>query len=141
MHTKRLVGLVLAIGLAISACSSGGKTPAKADYIKQANAICAKGNKASDAIGKSIDTTNQAAVIKAVKDKLVPLIRSQIKDIEALGYPKGDKATLKAIFDKEEAILDGFEKDPKSALNGSTAAGDAVDKSLKAYGLTECGQD
>jgi hypothetical protein len=136
--TKRLSVLILAVGLLAGACSSGGggKTPEKAAYIKQANAICKKGNTASDAIGKSINTNDEKAVLNAVHTRLVPLIRQQLKDIRALGYPKGDKDKLEALFTKEDKILDKYAKE--TTLSAPTAAEDPS-KALTAYGLTECG--
>ncbi|MCU1453341.1 MAG: hypothetical protein JWN46_1487 [Acidimicrobiales bacterium] len=141
MSTRRSVALVLVAGLltAGSACSSsGGKTPDKAGYVTQGNAICAAGNARLQAVGKTIDTNNRAAVDQAVKDKVVPDIRGQIKDLRALGYPKGDKDKLSAIYDKVEAELDIWAKDP-SKSNGSTVMS-AANKELTAYGLSECGK-
>ncbi len=66
----------------------------------------------------------------------VPGIRDQLRELRALGYPKGDKAVLVAIFDDAEAVLRRAEHDP-STIDGHSF--DDVNRRLTAYGLNVCG--
>ncbi|MCU1352493.1 MAG: hypothetical protein JWM05_1702 [Acidimicrobiales bacterium] len=138
MMTKRTFAFVAVALLAVAApaCSKKDKAVAKTDYVKQVNAICVKGKKASDDIGKSIDTNNDAQVKKAIKERLVPLRRQEIKDIRGVGYPKGDKPTLDKLYSGAEAELDVWEKDPAKAFDSSRMK--TINRDLKAYGLDKC---
>src|SRR4051812_43102639 len=116
MHMKhtRSIALAAAGALAFVASSCGSsdsaKTPTKAAYISDANAICKKGNdqlsKASEKLSKATKAQQQAFVKKTV----VPNIQAQIDDIQALGYPKGDKDTLSKQYDAMNDVLDSWAK-------------------------------
>jgi hypothetical protein len=140
-------GAAVVLALVVPACTTTKKgsnatttnppsTISKADYVKKVNAICVQGNKDSQALGKTVDTSKQAEIDKAVKDKLVPLRRTQIASMRALGYPAGDQATLDALYRDTEAVLDIWQKAPGRA--GDSSLMSDINARLKAYGLTAC---
>lgn len=133
---RRLAAALIAVGMlvALTACGGGDseKTPSKAAFRKDANAICKKASKEFDKIAapKSADD-----LTKMVKDKLVPRYRKMVGELRDLGYPKGEKDRLQKLYGDMDAFLDKAMKDPEQVLNQS---GSTIDKRLKEYGLSEC---
>lgn len=137
--TRPLVALSFALTLGLAGCGGddGGDAPiAKADFLDQGNAICAAGSLAVDDVGNSIDQNDEEQLLAAIEGQVVPLVRSQIDDLRALGYPDGDKSTLEAIYTDTEGVLDAWEDDPSQALDDERMA--PINKRLGDYGLTEC---
>ena len=106
-----LAGLALAASLAIAtlgfaACGSGGKatsatvdrtapTISKSEFVRKANAICAKGNAQNKAAGAKLGPQpTEAQVVAFVKRTEVPAVQAQISALTALGAPAGDQATV-----------------------------------------------
>jgi hypothetical protein len=71
---------------------------------------------------------------------LIPLIRDQVSQIRALGFPTADADMLAAVFDDLDAILDRAEADPSVMMMDSTALFADVNARLAAYGLDVCSQ-
>lgn len=154
-----LPALALGLVLALSACggddgddgdagdgSSGSATAdvgsettiSKADFVDQANEICAAGNEELAAGSESIDPADPDTIAAYANDVLVPSIRAQLEDIRALGYPEGDEEMLDGVLADADAALDQIEADP-SLLAGDTDPFGDVNATLTDYGLTECG--
>lgn len=135
---------------------SGGKTSgetstpsgglSKAEFVKQANAICEQGKKQSLAkmaayVKKQKGGSGQpnpALLVKAVKAVFLPGVETQIDEIRALGAPPGDEA-------KVEAFLAALEEGVNAADEGSGSPNAAFGQSFKRsaklareYGLDGC---
>ena len=137
--TRPLVGLTLALTLGLAGCGGddeGDDPIAKADFLERGNTICVAGSMAVDDVGNSVDQNDQEQLLAAIKDQVVPLVRGQIDDLRALGYPDGDKGTLEAIYADTEGVLDGWEDDPSQALDDERMS--PINKRLGDYGLTQC---
>jgi hypothetical protein len=137
--TRPLVALSLALSLGLAGC--GGDDPSeelisKSDFLDQGNTICAAGNMAVDDVGNSIDQNDQEQLLTAISEQVVPLVRGQIEDLRALGYPEGDKDTLEGIYADTEGVLDSWEDDPALALDDDRMA--PINERLGDYGLTQC---
>ena len=67
----------------------------KAEFVRRANTICAKGNAKNKAAGAKLGTEPaEAQVVAFVKNTEVPAVQVQIEELKALGAPPGDEATV-----------------------------------------------
>ncbi len=85
----------LAVILLLTACSSGGTSPAaggvsKADYLTSAEAICATANKEQDAL----DTPTAVDALAPYVSRIVAIAEQATTDLKGLETPKADKADL-----------------------------------------------
>jgi hypothetical protein len=138
----------LGLGLVLAACggSSDDSSLTKAEFVKQGNAVCKKGNQQINKVGKQVFGTNgnhknptQAEQTKFATDTLIPKVQTEIDGIEALGAPKGDQAQVKAIVDSAQTALDKSKADPTILIEGKSDPFAKANKLANAYGLTECG--
>jgi hypothetical protein len=147
-RSRILTGLAVALCSVAAGCggddSGGGASedaPAisKADFIKQANAICTAGNKEIATAAQELGNNPSDDDIESfATDTLVPNIRGQVEDIRALGFPEADADRLDGLFTKTEGILDDVEDDPAS-INSPDDPFQAVNGEVSDYGLTACG--
>jgi outer membrane murein-binding lipoprotein Lpp len=139
----------LVVGLVVAGCgsndnsSSSSSTPTtvaitKAQFLSKANAICAQGNKLTDAAGASLGNHPTPARISAmVHTRFAPAVQAQITGIRALGAPAGDEATVTKFLDLAQADLDKVKANPSLLVSQGDAFGDFA-KVAHPYGLTEC---
>jgi hypothetical protein len=141
------IAALLAVGLVAAGCSSSGTSsttsiPAlsKADFVSQANAICAKGNKLTDAAGGALgNSSNQAEVNDAVTNTIVPAIQDQIDGIKALAPPSGDETTVSSMLALAQTDVDKLKGNPELLSDPNLFADFA--KAAHPYGLTSCAPD
>jgi hypothetical protein len=141
---------ILSVGLVLAACGSSSNNSTsttaaltKAEFLKQGNAICAKGNKATNKLGNQIFPSKNAKPTQAQKTQfenaLITNIQGQINGVKALGAPAGDSAKVDAIVNSAQAALDKIKKDPSILFTSKTDPFAAANKLTTAYGLTACG--
>lgn len=144
--TPLWVGAIAAIAVAgcgsSSNSTSGATALTKAEFLKQGNAICKKGNQQINAAANKLfggKKPSSAEETKFGQSTAIPSVQSQISGVEALSAPSGDESTVKAITDAAQKALDKA-KANQSLLNASNTAGPfaEADKLAKAYGLTAC---
>jgi hypothetical protein len=143
------VGSVVAL-FAIGAAGCGGgddsteaetaATLNKSEFVSQANAICAEGNKETDAIFGSFKQGEPKSEAETViEEEFVPAVQKQIDEIRALGAPEGDEAMVEEMLDLAQSDLDRVETEPGIVINGSEVDQFAdFAKIAHPYGLTEC---
>jgi hypothetical protein len=129
--SKRLIALIfgaLAIGL-IAGCGSGSDNSSsltKAEFIKQADAVCTKHHDQIiddfDAFSKthnfSTDKSAKSFEVAAEfsKIKVIPTLKVEAKELKALGVPDGDGGAVGAILKLfEEGIEEAEAASPKEA--------------------------
>jgi hypothetical protein len=141
---------VLAIGVIAAGCGSSSDSTSsltKAEFIKQADAICTAGNKSDEAEFEAYAKENglenkepsDAQKEELVTDVVLPSISKQGEEISALGAPSGEEDQVNAIVDGIEGAVEEAEGDPSVVLSGPGPFKE-VDKLAKDYGLTVCGQ-
>jgi hypothetical protein len=138
---------ILSVGLVLAACGSSNNSTSttaaltKAEFLKKGNAICAKGNKATNKAGKQVFSKNQkptaAEFNKFATTTLIPTIQTEISGVGALPAPSGDEATVKKIVDGAQADLNKAKANPALLQSNKLFADN--NKLTKAYGLTACG--
>lgn len=140
--------LLLMVSLGVTACGSddsssddSSESITKAEFVAQANEICAESNKTIDAAEKeafSGGQPTQADVDSFINDTVLPQVESQINDIEALPVPEGEEDQISAILDAANKALQEGKSDP-SSLQGNGDPFAEANKLANAYGMTECG--
>mgnify|MGYP001063708909 CR=1 FL=1 len=112
-------------------------SPRRRAFLRAGNRICGTGSAALAAIGDQVATDDEAAMVEAVADQVVPNIRAQVAQLRALGYPAGDARLLSGILDDTDDVLDAWQVDPEVAFDDTRM--DDVNDRLNDYGLTRCG--
>jgi hypothetical protein len=135
---------VLAVGLVVAACGSSSDDDAltKAEFLKQGNAICAKGNKEIDAAANKTFTKGQqpskAQITKFAEDTLIPSVEGQIDDLRDLTPPSADEDQVNKILDEAESAVDKTKDDPSVFAQNQDPFKKANQLAID-YGLKECG--
>ena len=131
--------------LAAAAIGCGGdddEALTKAQFLKQGNAICKKGNKEIDKAAKKTFTSNKrpstAEITKFAEDTLIPSVEEQISGIRDLNPPSADEDQVDSILDEAESALDKTKADPSIFANEKNDPFKKANQDAKAYGLTEC---
>ena len=136
---------VLAMSLAVGAGCGGGNGDelTKAQFIKQADAICAK---AHNALDKAFNQTfagnqqpSQAQLNEFAKSTLVPGVQGEIDDISALDPPSAEKVEIDAIIAAEQVGVNKIKADPgilsPDVPENPLGKGQRL---AKEYGMKEC---
>ncbi len=158
MHSKRCLGLVLLAAVTLAACggssaSSSSSTTTtkkttltKAEYLVQANAICAAMNKR---IASIPDPGNDLAKQAAAIDETGAVTSAALRALRKLSVPAGQSAAVNEIYAKVGTLVAGTAQYAAALRSGDQAAAarigsqlDAISSSAndlsKAYGLTVC---
>jgi hypothetical protein len=144
------VALGFAAGCGNDDESAGSATTAqaitKAEFIAQADEICADADAAIEETASATFTTPgppDAATLEAfATDTLIPSLQAQHDEIAALPRPSGDEAAIDAILASlQEGIAEGT-ADPSLFVTDAGPAGVARATALaQEYGLQECGSN
>jgi hypothetical protein len=152
--SKPLIALITAIGaisLIVAGCGSDDESSAltKAEFVKQADAICAKGDKQDQeefeafAKERNLDEgkePSKAVQEEAVSEIVIPGVRQQIEEIDDLEAPEGDEVKVEEIVTSVEEGLDELEEDPTLLFGGGNPLG-AGSKLARDYGMEKCGSE
>ena len=134
-----LVPALLA-GALLAACG-GDDSPSKAEYVKDANAICKKTNDELNADVKKEfgnQRPSQQQIEKFGTDTVAPTIEDELSQLRDLDAPSGDEDTVNAIYDAAQDGVDALKQDPSILLENNPAAFQEANKLAKDYGLTVC---
>lgn len=122
-------------------------TLTKAQFVKRADKICDQQSvKISIALGaylnKNVPRSGQneeAIVADAVREILTPNVRSQIKEIRALGGPAGDEEQVEAILTAMQESVDSLDGRQRFSLEEDLGpAFQQEGKLARDYGLASC---
>lgn len=155
--SKKLFALFLALTIAAFAAGCGSSdnsestaSLSKAQFVKQGNAICRKGNAKIESEFEAFAEKHQLQKQKkpsepvleeATETILVPQISNQVAEIRALGTPEGDEGEVDAILSGAEEAVAEAEEDPATFAEGESPKLKEVNKEARAYGLTVCGEE
>jgi hypothetical protein len=156
--SKRFIALLAALAaISVIAAGCGGgsdssstsATISKAQFIKQADAICAKGNKENEAEFEEFAKENglsekkeptKAQQEEAISEIVAPGVEKQIEEIDALGAPEGDEGKIEAMVAAVEEGAEEIEANPASLIEGKNPLAKGS-KLAKEYGLKTCGEE
>lgn len=122
----------------------------KAQFLKQGNAICEKGNdEVEEGVAKFAKEHNfsggnqptKAELTEAAEEILIPSVDKQLEGLRDLGAPAGEEEKVDEILSAAEKALEEGEEDPASLTAESTGPFTEVNKMASDYGLTTCGEE
>ena len=159
------IAFVVASGVVLPACGDDVEPLSKADFITQADAICAAADAEitpildeAYAAGEEVDFEDpeqKQALIERFADAIdeaAPLWSDMASDLRSLAPPDADKDTIDAMIDELDAALDFVATTSRDAANGDEQAlavledesGDPfsdANQQARDYGLVECGSE
>ncbi|MBK5219794.1 MAG: hypothetical protein JJE35_08415 [Thermoleophilia bacterium] len=120
----------------------------KAEFIKQAEAICVKGNEAIEgeveefADDNEVDTEDptKAQQEEVITDVVAPGTKQQVEEIADLAAPSGDEEQIEAIVESVESGTTELEDQPELLFGEKNPLAEGS-KLARAYGLKECGEE
>jgi len=147
----KLSALVLVFALVVGlAAGCGGdsdsdaSTPTKAEFIRQADALCEQADAKQEkdlqsyASKSSKDFSSQAVQENVITVVGMPPIQEQAEKIGKLEVPDGDEDEVRAIVDGIEAAVAKVEADPLSMTREGDSPFTEADKLARTYGLKAC---
>jgi hypothetical protein len=154
--SKSLIALlvaVAAIAMIVAGCggsrdsSESTSSLTKAEFVKQGNAVCAKGNKEiqegfeefEQEVGSQKQPT-KAQLTEAIETIVLPAVRQQVEGVKDLGAPSGEEAKVEAITDAAEEALEKGEEDPASLTTEKADPFAKANELANEYGLVKCGE-
>jgi basic membrane lipoprotein Med (substrate-binding protein (PBP1-ABC) superfamily) len=143
-----------AITMIAAGCGGGGDSTTdsssltKAEFLKQGNAVCAKGNKEIEEGFKDFEKENglqnkqptEAQLTEAIETIVLPAVRDQVDGIEALGAPSGEEEKVESITDAASEAVDEGEDDPASLTSEKADPFAKANELANEYGLVKCGE-
>jgi hypothetical protein len=150
---------ILTAGLVLAACggssdgNSGPSGNAKAKFVREASAICLKGNahigravhdllkeraRLANKRGESNGPPTSAEVAKLAQ-VAIPTVQMELDQIRSLGPAPGAEQKIKALIDQEQSAVDEVKAAPTLFGSQSKAAPFRTSKLAAAYGLSFCG--
>lgn len=156
MGREAIALAAVALVLIVAGCGGGGDTSiststlSKEAFIKKADAICKKGseqmqrgfavylrkNKKSIIALRHPSKTDYEGLIEGV---LIPTLEEEIKEIRALGAPRGDEKRIEEMLTALEEGIETAETNPKAVTHSSEAIFGIASRLGKEYGLEVCG--
>ncbi len=121
----------------------------KAQFVKQGDAICKKGDaeieEGFEDFAKENDIPknkepNKAQGAEIVETVIVPNIKNQGEEIRALKVPEGDEDQITAMLDSLDEAIEEAEADPETLFDEKSDPFGAANKQAKEYGFKVCGQ-
>jgi hypothetical protein len=153
--SKPLMALLAAVAaIAMIAAGCGGNDDStssltKAQFLKQGNAICERGNdEVEEGIAEFIEENNfsgdnqpnKAQLAEATEEILIPSVSKQLEDLRELGAPSGDEQEVDKILSEAEKVLGEVEEDPEGVASKNANPFAEVNKMAIDYGLPRCGE-
>jgi hypothetical protein len=120
--------------------TSGSSGPAltKAQFVAQADAICAAGDRTIEEAIKALGRGGEPSPADLHQFSIiaVPAIQQEVDAIKALPPPEGDEDEVKAILAAVQKGIDKIKSDPTSIESDPLAEADRL---AEDYGLEQCG--
>jgi len=145
-----LAGAVFVSGCGDSGGSTADTTAAssKPQFVKQANAICAKTNqeltKTSEDFSKEKNLSESkpptSAQVSELSKLALPTIVRQVEELRSLAAPAGDEKEVDAILVAAEEAIKKGEQDPAAIYGANGGAFAKANRLATEYGLEECGE-
>lgn len=133
--------------LALAACG-GDERLSKREYLRQADAICAKYERRLDALPEPRTLRDVPSFV----ERGVPLAREELAELDELRPPEGDEAEVERLLAQVKNTIAGLERLGDAAAARDRAAAEAAAarveetseraaKLAQRYGLEECGSE
>lgn len=138
---------LLLMGVAIG-CGGSDETSSltKAQFIKQADAACARADAAqSKALAAYAKSESKLPSSKAGQEEIVmkiglPPVEVGVEEISALGAPDGEEDEVDALIAAWETAIEDAEADPLTVTKPAGNPFNEADKLAAAFGLKGCSE-
>jgi hypothetical protein len=139
----RVLALFVVMAAFVSGCGSSDKALTKAEFLRQANASCAKGSKDSQNLRQQLPANpTPAQIAKLDLEKTLPLFDHQLDKIAALKPPEADRDRVQKIIEQAradaEAFAKGLRENPEKTLAPGVNPFAKSNFAAKLYGLKIC---
>jgi len=125
----------------------GGGGITKAEFVKRADAVCAKASADVNALG----TPKSIRDLGRLSDKAKGIAAKEVADVRALGAPKGDETQVRAMLAAVERSIAVIGRVAEAAKAGNSAKVQQIlteaqtdteraRRLAQAYGLKRCAQ-
>jgi hypothetical protein len=150
MGTRWIAGVFL-VALVLAGCGGGDDDSSEASiskqqFMKKADQICKEANKRMevafvDFLEKNRDIARPSgpAFEKLVGTIMVPSIKREIEELEALGAPDGDEDEVDEILTALEEGVETAEDNPKVVTGSADTVFGIASRLAEEYGLKVCG--
>jgi aspartate oxidase len=158
--SKRLIALlagVMAVAIVAAGCGSSSDDSTdtvvvltKTEFIKQGDAICAKGGEALSeeaedfADEHNVDTSKPTKKQKeeVIETVVGPALQTQADELSELGAPDGEEDKVAAVIEALESGAEELEDDPGVLLeNSGKGPLDEAKELAGEFGFKDCGQE
>jgi hypothetical protein len=133
------IGAVTASGCGSSDSSDSASAPTKSQYVKEADAICAKAEgeqfQLIVAYKKKHPTAEEEEMVKPAA---IPPLEEEMSGIKALATPEGDEDQVQAWINAFEASLQKVKNNPHSILNLRKNPFEDANKKAAKLGFKTC---
>ena len=149
-----LIAALAALAIVVAGCgdsdddgTDSGEALTKAEFVKQAEAVCAANNKEIDAEFEKFSEENnlskkkaptQEQLEEAADDFLLPIVNDQIDELREIEPPEAQAGAFEALLDEAEAEVEKLEDDPSTLEEQSFVK---VNERARALGLEACGEE
>jgi ABC-type phosphate transport system substrate-binding protein len=146
------IGTLAILLIAAAGCGGGSDDSStsanaisKAAFVKKGDAICQKGSeRMARAFSGYLKKAKTAHPNKAVQEELVvkvlvPSVRREVKEFQALGAPGGDEDRVAEIVKALEEGVETAEGNPEAVTNSSDVVFGIASRLAGEYGLEVCG--
>jgi len=147
-----LVG-VLGAAIAMFGCGGGGGSDtavaessiSKSQYVKQAEAVCKKGNEEMEADfaafvreKEDVKTPHESDYVELLEKVVAPNVSTEVDELQELDVPQGDASKVEAILSAREESLTIAENEPKALIENSKKVFGKASSLAGEYGLDDC---
>jgi hypothetical protein len=146
MRFMAILASVAAVAAVAVGCGGGDSDElTKAEFTKQADAICAKSTKQAQAnfgaaLRKVADkgkSSNEEKAAEVGEEVLLPYYQSKVDGLESLEPPSADEDRIAAIVGALEKGIDEGGENPEDIIPGLPGIEEANEMAKK-YGLEDC---
>ena len=125
---------------ATGATGVSGESLTMAQFVTQADAICAAGTSTIDAAAQGLSQVPEGPELEQlVDDTVVPALQAQYDGIAALPAPEGEEDNVESLLSSLQAGIDEIEENPESLTDDAVFAD--ANAQAQELGLTECGEE
>jgi hypothetical protein len=156
--SKRIIALLAALAalaLIVAGCGGGSSSTestsslSKAEFLKEGNAVCAKGNEEIEETFESFAKEHNLSEknppsedeLQEVASEILPIISNQIEGVRDVGIPSEGGQGIEDALNAAEEALEEAEEDPTAFTGEKDDPFKKANKMATEVGLTACGEE
>ena len=142
-----VLAFVVAALIGCGGDSSTSNTLTKAEFIKQADAMCRQAeNQKNKDVEAAFDNPKKSGISQEgakgddelVNEVALPPLRKMTEELSELGAPEGQEETVEAMIAAMEAEIEKIGANPEKAIRGEVGLFEEADRLAKKLGLETC---